>query len=398
MYSARRPRYWQWQGIDAEGQRQRGLIEAADRRQARDSLHQQSIAPIIIRRFITFGTPCCSSTALTQWMRQLQQLLAADIGLPQALQVMAQMASSPATQLLTHQVHHTLAQGESLASALKATSHAHMPPIELTLLATAEQESVLDHGLRQLVERRQRQHDWQQRCRQQMRYPLTLIVAGLGTLTLMMKMVVPRFAQLYQQSGHALPLLTRGLITLTHALTSSAWPYAVLVALAVVSWRSRHHPYIARISAHLPVIATLQRYRLGIALLEQLLLMRQTRRQPPLLAMPASQQPLDVLTHHLQHALAAGASLSHVLSSCRSGSRPLFAKDVIHLLRIAEHTGQMDDVLEQASQLIAQRSEHYRQTLTAWLEPILLSCLGLVIGTLMLSLYLPILDMKDVMI
>lgn len=398
MFSSKRTSYWKWQGIDPAGLHHRGIIAATNRQQANSYLHSHDITPVALRRFWTIGTPCCSATALTEWLMHLQQLLTVGISLPQALQVMEQAAATPCAMLLTQQVRHTLNQGHSLSTILEHTPYAHLPPIELGLLATAEQQSALQQGLSHLTQRRRHQHQWQQRCRQQLRYPLILVTAGLGMMALMMKMVVPRFTQLYQQSGHPLPMLTQGLVRLTHALTYSVWPYAAIGILLLLGWHYRHHPYATKIAAHLPIVATLHRHQLGIVLLEQFALKRHmiTAHAPTIT--PSSHHPTDRMMQQLQQALAGGAPLSHVMSSCHSGSRPLFAKDIIHLLRIAEQTGQMDDVLKQASQLLEQRSEHYRLTLTAWLEPLLLSCLGIVIGTLMLSLYLPILDMKDVMI
>ena len=218
-------------------------------------------------------------------------------------------------------------------------------------------------------------------------------MASIGTLGIMMTMVVPRFAQLYAQSGHPLPWLTQGLIQLTSILTASIWPYVTIIGGLSAGWHWRHSARLVRAIAHVPIVATLYRHQLAIALVEQLQLNRHQAWQP----ITPSHTPLDALMHKLQSALATGTALSDVLCSCRSGSRPLFAIEIVHLLRIAEHTGHMDEVLAQARQLLEQRSERYRHALAAWLEPMLLLSLGLIIGTLMLSLYLPILDMKDVM-
>lgn len=397
MFSANHQRYWQWEGIDDTGQRQQGIITASSLQQAKAYLHQHNVIPVTVRRFLSFSTPCCSAKVLTQWLSHLQQLLSAGLSLRHALSVMMQVTTTPCTSLLTQQVQRALSEGRCFSDTLQHTPHAHLTPIECALLATAEQQSVLRQGLAQLIEHRQHQHAWQQQYRQQMRYPLTLIAAGIGTLALMMTLVVPRFAQLYQQSGRPLPGLTRGLIQFTNIFTASGWPYLALTFLLAAGWHWRHHYRIATITARLPLLATLHRHQLGLTLLEQLLLMRQLHGQQHSRVESPAHHPLAALTHQLHNALAAGTPLSHVMSSCRSGSRPLFSKDVIHLLRIGEQTGQMDDLLKQACRLLEQHSEHYQRTITTWLEPLLLSGLGLVIGVLMLSLYLPILDMKDVM-
>lgn len=398
MFSARHQRYWQWKGVDSTGQPQKGIITASTLSQAKIYLHQHGIVPITVRRFFSFGTPCCSAKGLTQWLSHLQQLLTAGLSLNHSLSVMIQVTTTPSTLLLTQQTQQALTQGRCFSDVLQRTRHAYLTPLECALLATAEQQSALIQGLAQLIDHRQHQHAWQQQYRQQMRYPLTLIAASIGTLALMMTLVVPRFAQLYQQAGRPLPMLTRRLIQLTDIITASGWPYLALAFLLAAGWHWRHHYRITSIIIRLPLLATLHRHQLGLALLEQLLLMRQSPDIQKSSTRTTTQHPLTALTYKLRHALAAGTPLSHVMSSCRSGSRPLFAKDVIHLLRIGEQTGQMDDLLKQACRLLEQHSEHYRHTLTTWLEPLLLFGLGLVIGALMLSLYLPILDMKDVMI
>ena len=386
-------RYWRWQGIDAPGHRQRGLLAASDRSQAHRCLTQQGITPISVRRFFCITTPCCSAVTLTQWLHQLQQLLAAGIALPQALSIIKHTVTAPSASLLTQNVQQALSQGHRFAEAVMRSPYASLPPIEQALLTAAEHNSELSLGISQLVARQQQRHQWQRQCRQQLRYPLTLVIASIGTLGVMMTMVVPRFAQLYAQSGHPLPWLTQGLIQLTSILTASIWPYVTIIGGLSAGWHWRHSARLVRAIAHVPIVATLYRHQLAIALVEQLQLNRHQAWQP----ITPSHTPLDALMHKLQSALATGTALSDVLCSCRSGSRPLFAIEIVHLLRIAEHTGHMDEVLAQARQLLEQRSERYRHALAAWLEPMLLLSLGLIIGTLMLSLYLPILDMKDVM-
>ena len=386
-------RYWLWRGIDATGHQQRGLLAAKDHKQAHQYLSQKGITPIRMRRFFCITTPCCSAVTLTQWLHQLQQLLTAGIALPQALSIIERIVTAPSASLLTQYVQQALGQGHRFTEAIQCSPYARLPPIEQALLTTAEHSSELRVGIAQLVTRRQQRHEWQRQYRQQLRYPLTLVVAGIGTLAVMMKMVVPRFAQLYAQSGHPLPWLTQALIQLTSTMTASIWPYVVIISALGAGWYCRHSTHLVRIITHVPVVATLYRHQLAIALIEQLQLNCHMAWQPTI----PSHTPLDALMHTLHRALATGAALSDVLCSCRSGSRPLFANEIVHLLRIAEHTGHMDDVLAQARQLLEQRSEHYRHALTAWLEPLLLLSLGLIIGALMLSLYLPILDMKDVM-
>lgn len=395
MFSTKHQRYWQWQGIDEEGQQRKGVIAAPDRQQAQAYLGRHDIIMLTLRRFLVLSPPQCSATALTEWLGHLQQLLAAGISVSQALQVLLQAPENPARLLLGQNLRDALSLGHSLSESLRLTPYAYLSPIEHSLLSAAEQGSALPEGLLQLTRQRQHRQQWHHRCRQQLRYPLTLLVLGVACIMLMMNMVVPRFALLYQQSGHSLPFLTRGLVQVSAALTASLIPYAALGIAIWCCWHWRHHPRMQVIITHLPIIASLKRHQLGIALIERLQFSRHTW------GSSSSSDPLDsvgTLSQQIQQALEAGSPLSHVLCSCHSGSRPLFAKDIIHLIRIAERTGRMDDVLKQISQLLEQRSEHYHHALTAWLEPLLLACLGLIIGALMLSLYLPILDMKDVMI
>lgn len=395
MFLIRRQQYWQWQGLDSEGQQQKGVIAASNRQQAHAYLHHHAIVILTLRRFWVLSTPHCSAAVLTEWLSHLQQLLAAGIPVSQSLHVLLQIPDNHARLLLTQNLRDALSLGHSLSESLRLTPYAYLSPVEHSLLNTAEQDSALPEGLLQLTKQRQHRQQWLRHCRQQLRYPLTLLGLGIACVILMMNMIVPRFALLYQQSGHPLPLLTQQLIQANRLLTASPLPYIVLAAMAWSGWHWRHHPRVQNIIARLPIIASLRRHQLGLALIERL---KFSRHIPAASPHQHPQDSVEFLSQQIQHALEAGSSLSHVLCSCRSGSRPLFAKDIIYLIRIAEQTGRMDEVLKQTSQLLEQRSEHYHRTLAAWLEPLLLASLGLVIGALMLSLYLPILDMKDVMI
>ena len=87
--------------------------------------------------------------------------------------------------------------------------------------------------------------------------------------------------------------------------------------------------------------------------------------------------------------------MSRIAAGCRSGRYALFPEDIVHLMTLAEHTGQIDALMHTACQLLEDHLARYLERLTVWLEPALLAAMGTLVGLLMVSLYLPLLEMKE---
>lgn len=395
MYcNSQRRRYWHWSGIDTAGRACRGFLEASNRKEVHLRLLEDGVTPLKVQCHRSIGTPRCSASQLTTWLSHLHQMLEASITLSQALKLLQYTLQASALMLLTQQVRAVVARGSALSEALERSPHAYCPPLDSALLSAAERSSDLLQGLYRLVENRQRRQHWARACQHQLRYPTVLMIAGMATLWLMMAMVVPGFAQLYAQSRHSLPMLTRGTIALANALNVLALPLGggTVITLMLIRWH-RSHPFIARAESMLPILSHLKRLQLSIALLECLSLSRSGN--TALLFDRAS--ILDGLLKKIQLGMAAGTPLSVIAGSCQYGHRPLFPVEVIHLMSIAERTGRMDVLIEDARGMLEHRTTHYLTQLTGWLEPLLLAMIGGLVGLLMLSIYLPLLDMKELM-
>ena len=383
---------WQWSGIDTSGLQRSGIIAASTRASAHQWLVNDNIAPLKLKRYLSIRIPRCSALQLTLWLEHLHRLTAAAIALPQALALLQHTLTAKGHMLLTQHIRDAVAQGLRLSTALNHSPFTTFPSLDMAWLEAAERASALQDGLKRLVEQRQRQHQWARRCQQQLRYPLLLLVAGLGTLWLMMTMVIPGFAQLYSQSGQPLPLLTRGLIQLADGIAAAGVPLSIgtLVASGCV-WRWRHHARLVSMAAYIPIAAHLRRHRLAMALLECLSLSRTGTPYSP----PGTACDLDRLLQKVRHEQMNGAPMSRIAAGCRSGRYALFPEDIVHLMTLAEHTGQIDALMHTACQLLEDHLARYLERLTVWLEPALLAAMGTLVGLLMVSLYLPLLEMKE---
>lgn len=333
------------------------------------------------------------------WLHQLGLLLQAGIDLHQGLRLL-ELQQPAHQQAYWAGIRAQIEAGHGLASSLAQADL--LPAADQAMLASAEQTGGMDRQLLRVAARQRQRQQQRQRIRQATRYPLLLLLVATLVSLWLITYLVPGFASLYASLGAELPAATRLLLRLAAHLTAT-WPvYLTLLlglgGLALLAWRRLPgcRRRLWRLAWHLPGLHPPVRAlwlsgwhaALGDCLQAGL---------PYLTALACAQattgdSPLQAVQGRLAQAVAAGHPLSAPLSTA-----PCYPAGDVALIRIGEHTGRLSELLLFLADQHARQAEDSLNQLTRLIEPLLMALIGLLIGSIVLALYLPLFQLGQVL-
>jgi len=168
---------------------------------------------------------------------QLANLLQAGMTLDEGLSVLKKRLKHPRVHQMTHRLHQSLVDGRSFSQALSEMPRIFQP-LYVNLVAAGEASGALPQILLRLVKHLMQAKELRDRVQQALIYPAFLALAGAVLVTIFITFMVPQLSGFMAQTGGALPLPTRILLQIHHAITGYWW-VAVLVAIgAIVGFRA----------------------------------------------------------------------------------------------------------------------------------------------------------------
>jgi len=303
-------------------------------------------------------------------------------------------------QALLHRLAARLEQGESFSGAMAQWPDV-FPPLYLAMVHTGELTGNLDECCFKLAGQQKTQLALARKVKKALRYPLIILALAFVVVLAMVYLVLPEFATIYQTFNTPLPALTKGVIAFADIIQLCGIPLLILGILAAGAFRGlRHHQgwlrYRQRVLLACPQMGQLIRgqrlsqiftvlaltQRSGIAFLQGLESVGNT------LTCPWWRE--KILAVH--HDITQGQSISAALSATG-----MFTPLCIQLIGTGEASGALDTMLQNLAQHHSEQTSHQADNLASLLEPLLLVVTGIIIGTLVVAMYLPIFHLGDAM-
>ncbi|WP_336218512.1 protein transport protein HofC [Citrobacter amalonaticus] len=392
-------RLWYWQGMCHDGQPGEGTVWAANRLMLIKTLEQRQVIPLRVRslpvkRSLWRGDKCA------EVIHQLATLLKAGLTLSEGLELLAGQQSSKQWQALLGSLARELAHGTPLSDALALWPEV-FPPLYQAMIRTGELTGKLDECCFELARQQKAQKQLTDKVKKALRYPVIILTMALMVVLAMLHFVLPEFAAIYRTFNTPLPALTQGIIALSDWSKSWGWLIALMViALIVTNGLLRQNPswriLCQRGLLHLPVMGRLLRGQkltqiftilaltqsAGIAFLPALESVKETI-QCPYWALRLAQVQQDIST---------GVPIWQALKNAQE-----FSPLCLQLVRTGEASGSLDVMLHNLARHHDDNTQAMADNLAALLEPALLVITGVIIGTLVVAMYLPIFHLGDAM-
>jgi general secretion pathway protein F len=344
------------------------------------------------------GAKRLSGNEVAEATRELAVMLTAGQDLDRALRFLVDTAERRHVRALLTQVRDSVRDGKQLATAL-AQHPRSFPRLYVGLVRAGEAGGMLANTLERLADLLEKQRALTSSVISALIYPLILLVAGIGSIVLLLTQVLPQFVPLFEQAGATLPRPTQIVIALGHAVSAYGIYMAALTAIAVIAGRQAlTRPNIRlwwdRTLLRLPVIGPLARELLAARFARTLGTLLQNG--VPLVG------ALAIVSDVIGNA-AAEAAVRTATESAKGGaglSRPLqqsgiFPVRTIYLLRLGEETAQLATMSLRAAEIHEEQSRIGIERLTALLVPVLILTMGVAVAGIVSSLLLAMLSLND---
>lgn len=329
---------------------------------------------------------------LAVFNRQFATMIDSGLSLLRALNILAEQTESAALARIIGEVRQDVEKGSSLSQAMgrhpKAFNHLY-----IAMVRAGEIGGNLDQTLLQLADTLEKQVGLRHKIKSAMTYPVAVLALVLCILTAMLLFVVPMFKTLYDGLGGTLPLPTRILLKAS-SLTVHMFPFILVGIIGFVFGFKRwiatdkgrdifdafklkvpvfgklvHKTAITRFSRTLASLL-----RSGVPILESLEITSDTVGNTV-----ASRAVKDV-----QDGVKQGEPIAR-----RMEQHAIFPPMVVQMLAVGEETGAVDTMLDKVGEFYEQEVAALVASLTSLLEPLLIVVLGGTVGSMVISLYMP---------
>jgi len=401
-----------YEGFDAGGKAVSAVIDAGSPDEAIETLRGRGVFVTTVvearrgggagaeqrrgRRSLLPKTRTRRLKQLSVFTRQLHVLTSTGTPILQALEALEKQASDPTWRETVAEVREQIESGTSLAEAMAARPEA-FGEIYRSLIHAGESSGKLSVILDRLASLTQRQLQTRSTVIGALAYPAVLLTVAGGVLLLMLAFVLPRFATLFTSLEVPLPPTTAALLAFGTMLR--AWWWAVLIALVGGAVGLRYYlrspagkRQVDTLLLRLPVVggitrsfATARVTRLMGTLIDSYLPLLDVL---GLLKKAAGNLHYATLIGEVEQAVTRGDPMSSALE----GS-PLIPPSVVEAIRSGEGSGQLAPTLLSLSAFLDEENEVVIKTAASILEPVILVILGLFVGAVALSIFLPMFDL-----
>jgi type II secretory pathway component PulF len=340
-----------------------------------------------------------SPKALEDFTRLLSSLLAAGIPLSRALTILHKEASNSAAQAKWKEIHDLVIDGMSLADAMSRSPDT-FPRVYTAMVQAGETGGFLDLVLAQIADFQAREKDLKSKVTAAMLYPCVLLFLALAVLVFLLTFFIPRFQVIFNGLGHALPLPTLIVLGASHAIR--AYGFFVIIGivglfLAVRSWFESEkgkrvwEGLMLRAPIFGPLVAEFAMARFcrmlgtllgaGVPLVQGLNVARKSI---------GNQILVDAVSTSIDR-VQQGGQLGASLAECKG----LFPSSVLEMVSVAEESGRLDAELVRIANVTESDLDRKLKTAVAFAEPLLLFFIAAFIGTIFISMVLPIFTMQE---
>lgn len=330
--------------------------------------------------------------------RLFATMVGAGLPIVQSLDVLARQTENETLRGVIRSMIADVEAGSSLAGAM-SRHPAAFPGLTVDMVAAGEAGGALDTILLRLADYLEKNEALARKVRSALVYPAMIVAVAVPAVVVMMLFVVPTFEALFASAGVSLPLPTRVVIGVSEALQKGWWALlGLLLGLAATgrhAWRTGRGRLAAdRFMLGVPVAgsvvgkAAVSRFTRtlgtlvasGVPILEGLEITAKT----------AGNRVVHDAVMRARASIAGGDTISDPLAE--SG---VFPPVVVRMIQVGEQTGALDEMLARIADFHDQQVDTAVAALLSAVEPALVVVLGLVVGGLIVSLYLPIFEMMS---
>lgn len=397
------PTIFIWKGRTQEGALVTGETEAESEGELLLSLRKSGIIPRYVKekeekKFFSLGK--ISQKDILFFTRQFATLFASGVPVVQAFDALIGQIKNKNFKKILIQMRNDIEKGSSLADAMRRHPRV-FSSLFVNMVRAGEEGGMLDKVLQRMADYFEKMIKLKRKIIGAMIYPSLVIAVAILVVAIIMIFVIPTFAKLFAEMGLDLPLPTRITIAMSNFMAKSGLFifFGIVIFFVSVKFfrRSENGRKITdNILLKIPVLgvillkASLSRFSrtLGTLLGSGVPILSSME----ISARASGNKVIEDVVIDMKEDITAGKSLTEVLKSKPEIFPPIF----IQMVNVGESTGATDEMLGKVADFYDEEVDNAVANLMSMLEPALIVFLGVTIGFIVVSLYLPIFKLGEI--
>jgi type IV pilus assembly protein PilC len=395
-----------WEARSRTGELRKGVMSAESVAAVEQRLRQQQLTPSQVKKKakeynFSIGSGVDAKQLVT-FTRQFATMIDAGLPLVQCLDILANQQDNKIFQTALRDIKSSVEQGATFSDSLRRHPKI-FDELYVNLVHAGEVGGILDSILNRLAVYIEKNVKLMRQVRGAMAYPSAVIVILIGIIFVMLTFVIPAFEQMFADFGNkeALPKPTQFVIWISRNFVS-ALPItipAIILAIVGASFFYRNPKgkrFVHRALLVLPIIGPVMR-KIAVARFTRTLGTLLQSGVPILDALDVCARSAGnvVVTSGILYArdrISEGKNMAEPLAESK-----VFPSMVVQMIAVGEQTGALDQMLNKIADFYEDEVDVAVATLTSLLEPLIMVVVGVVVGGVLISMYLPIFSLAGAM-
>jgi type IV pilus assembly protein PilC len=395
---------YQWEGKTTKGAIKKGETEGPNEAAVRTHLRQQNIVPTKITAKgteIKISLPFkkkVKQRSIAVFTRQLATMIDAGLPLVQSLEILSSQQESKVFKNILREVREDVESGSTFAGALKKHP-VTFNELYTNLVVAGEEGGILDNILNRLASYIEKSEALKKKVKSALVYPATILGVAVIVVGILMIFVIPVFETMFKSAGQNLPLPTLIVCTISKLIKKYVIIFIPALILLFYLVRKYHQTengkaVLDSLLLKLPVFGPLFK-KIAVARFSRTLGTLISSGVPILdglniVSRTSGNRTIETAILNARASIREGETIAEPLN--RSG---IFPPMVIQMISVGESTGALDSMLSKIAEFYEDEVDIAVGNLTSLLEPFLMMFLGVVIGGVVISMYLPIFNMAN---
>jgi type IV pilus assembly protein PilC len=391
---------FEWEGKDRGGKQVRGEIRASGENQVKSSLRRQGVLPSKIKKRTMRSGKSIKPRDIAIFTRQLATMMKAGVPLLQSFDIVGRGNPNPSVTKLLNDVRTDVETGTSLSAAFRKYP-LYFNALYCNLVEAGEAAGILESLLDRLATYMEKTEAIKSKIKSALMYPISVVVVAFVVVAVIMIFVIPAFKSVFSSFGADLPAPTLFVIAISEFFVSYWWLIfggiggGIYFFLQAWKRNEKMQKFMDRLLLKVPVFGSL---------INKSCIARWTRTLSTMFAAGVPLvEALDSVggasgnslyadaTEKIQQEVSTGTSLTAAMTNAN-----LFPSMVLQMCAIGEESGSVDHMLGKAADFYEAEVDEMVAGLSSLMEPIIIVFLGTLIGGIVVSMYLPIFKLGQV--
>lgn len=396
---------YKYRAMKADGKKIEDEFEAESRDEVVSMITSSGYYPLKIEEVKTSTTIAefnftkkITAKDLTIFCRQMNTMLDAGISITNCLSMLSTQVTNKKLRGIITEIEDDVKRGEMLSHSMAKYPDA-FPKLLVSMVESGEASGNLDEMMLRMAIHFEKENKINSKVKSAMIYPIVLAVIATVAVIVIMMFVMPTFQEMFEESNTPLPGITSFLISLSTFMRRNIIYIVLVIAVIVVAVTrfkktTKGYEFFSKIKLKMPIIGILT---------QKTVTSRFTRTMSTLLSSGISMMEAIPIIKSILNNKVAEDAMDEIRDKVMKGdglSGPIrdskvFPDMLASMIKVGEEAGSLDEMLEKTADYYDEEVDVAISNATSMIEPIMIIIMGVVIGTMVIGIMLPMFDMYN---